>query len=120
MSTIPISPESPADRSTPNAPFVLDSVVVRDVRLEHVAAGAADEPITFLAAIEIEGDLVISPLRVTLAEATSIEIDWPKPVLVRNADGADREALLSAQARQAIHYALVRYLIDGDFGGRHS
>ena len=116
MSTIPISPGSPADRSTSCDPIVLDSVVVRDVRLEHAAAGAPAEPITFLAAVELQGDLSISPLRVTLAEPTRIAIDWPEPLLVRGADGEERVATLSGRARQAVHDALVRHLLHGDLG----
>jgi len=117
MSPIPIPPSPRAGSSSPSVPLVLDSVVVRRVRLEHAAAGATDEPITFLAAVELEGALRISALRVVLAEPTRIAIDWPEPLRVRDVDGVDHAAVLLERARDEIRAALVRHLVHGDLAG---
>ncbi len=119
MSTAPISRASPAGRSTPTDPLVIDTPVVRSVRLEHAFAGGAAEPITFLAEVELEGDVTLSPLRVTLAEPTRIAIVWPEPLVVRDAAGAERVTQLAPVARQQINDALVRHLL-GDLGAMFS
>ena len=115
MSAIPSSPGPPSGRAIPTDPLVIDSTVVRSVRLEHAAAGEAAEPVSFLAPVELEGAITISPLRVTLDESTRVAITWPDPVLVRDAAGAEREAQLSPIARQQVNDAVVRHLL-GDLG----
>jgi hypothetical protein len=119
MNTIPTPPGPRAGAPSPTDPIVLESVVVRNVRLEHAAAGAADEPITFLAAVELEGELTISPLRVTLSESTRVGITWPEPLLLRHAAGVEREAELSPIARQQVNDAVVRHFL-GDLGAMFS
>ena len=119
MSAIPIPPGQRAGVSSSSEPLVLDSVVVRRVRFEHAAAGAASEPVELLAAVQLEGDLTISSLRVTLSESTRVGITWPSPLIVRDASGAEREVRLSPIARQAVNDAVVRRLL-GDLGEMYS
>ncbi len=116
MSAIPISPGSPAGRSSPNDPLVIASAVVRSVRLEHAAAGEAAASITFLAKVELEGGVTISAIRIILAEPARLAIDWPEPLFGTDAAGVTREVLLSADARRQIADALARHLAFGDVG----